>query len=300
MPQYETVASIKNPTIALHRYIGRVPQHPSVLCAIQHTDLEPWVTIRREGQASTWLAGPLPEHMACVYFVGSPLPDWARRLEIWHERFRWSPRGKWLVPLDRWVTYPLRNWISVVDRTEQSSPAETVHLSVPDAFPLLQWKYLGVYRYFLESTEHNYLYTTTTGSYLRPAMLLQQLKSLPLAGLYAGTPLQAGSRSFISGANRLMSRDIVERIVGAASELDRGRIEDLAQGMLLHEWGVESRPLPTINLHSAKELRTISDAELAATHHVRIKAPRDRSRIDVAIMQELHDRVTGLESGRVC
>ena len=268
---------------------------PRVLCAIQHTELEPWITLQRDGQAQTWLASPLPEQMSVVYFVGRPLTQAVRYVEVRHEQLRWSRFGKAVIPLDRTLTFPWRRSVPSTAHVDHRGDVDIVHLNVPDMFPLLQWKYLGAYRYFLNETDCDFLYTTTTGSYVRPDKLAGLLVDVPQTGLYAGSIIDAGQRRFISGANRLLSRDVVSFLVLQASKWDRGRIEDLAQGILMESVGVDFYPLPTLNLTSIDDLTGLSDAELRATHHVRIKSPRNREVSDLQIMHALHARVTGLD-----
>lgn len=267
---------------------------PSVLCAIQHTELEPWVTLQRDGQARTWLSSPLPDQMSVAYFVGRPLPPLLRYVEVRHEQLRWSRFGKVVIPVDRALTFPWRRSVPSASLLERRGPTDIVQVDMPDMFLLLQWKYLGAYQYFLDETDCDFLYTTTTGSYLRPSKLVGLLGGVPREGLYAGSVISAGPRRFISGANRLLSRDVVSFLVRHAASWDRGRIEDLAQGILMESAGVSFYSLPTINLTSMNDLDDLSDDELQATHHVRIKSLQNRTVSDLQIMHALHTRMRGL------
>jgi hypothetical protein len=113
--------------------------------------------------------------------------------------------------------------------------------------------------------------------------------------LYAGTPLKAGIHSFASGANRLMSRDIVYKLVKNISNMDRGLIEDVAQGKFLEQENIKLYPLKTKDLHSLTEASLISSEALGELHQIRIKSTHARKEKDVEIMHFLHAMVMKLQ-----
>lgn len=260
----------------------------TVFCAIQHLDRDPWKTIRDLGSRQTWLKEFIPNEMKVVFFSGIPLSPLVRRLEIFHEKVRWSALGRILPILDYLFFKPFCLYVPVATMYESKNGESDLIVQCPDAFVFLNNKFLGLYRYFLDQTDCDYLYTTTTGSYLQPKIIVDLCQQLPDKDVYAGSILNAGKRKFISGANRLMSRDVVQRLVNERRLLNPVYLEDLSQGIVLEKIGVPFHETPTINLHSLDELFGKNKQEVLANFHFRIKSYTDRSLNDVEIMQQLH------------
>ena len=261
-----------------------------VLCAVQSAELHPFLTIQREGQEKTWLtADRETAELSLVKFWGDPLGARARRLELFHERVRFSKLGRGLLVADRLAALPWRSWIPEASTTDApGSGCPTIRVHAPDALPLFPWKYLGLFNYFLEETKAQFLYTTNVSAYVRIDRLEEVARVLPKRNLVAGSPVHQGPRTFISGANRWLSRDVVTWVVRNAYRWDRGRLEDVGLSSMLRSAGYSLTTLPTINIDNPGAIQELTADDLAANYHFRIKASQDRHIADVAMMHSLH------------
>ena len=158
----------------------------------------------------------------------------------------------------------------------------------------MKWKDLAVLDYFYSKTDANYLFMTTTSSYIRPHNLMDKITSLPEQGLYAGAIAYPGAR-FAAGHNRLYSRDVVKRILEARRMLRCGVIEDLALGNLCISLGIQMVELQKRNIGSLDELDLISDQELQEQFHFRLTSGTRTNRQDVKIMNALHNRIKAID-----
>lgn len=265
----------------------------SLVCAITHGLYKPWIDILHEGQVPTWLSLSLPNNFEVIHFHGKAGGHIVTAYDKLHERIRWTNR--WVAsPLrlhDEILGFPLRSYIP---RTRSSSSLALRHPSVEigfiDIYATMKWKDLAVLDYFYTQTNANYLFMTTTSSYLRPHELMSTVEQLPRFNLYAGAVAYPGAK-FAAGHNRLFTRDVVERILSARSKLKCGIIEDLALGNLCSQLGVNFIELSKRNVSSQDELQFLTDQDIEKEFHFRLTSGTRNNRQDVEIMRALHKRV---------
>jgi len=97
--------------------------------------------------------------------------------------------------------------------------------------------------------------------------------------------------AFCSGANRLMSRDVVELVVANRRLYANDVMEDVGLGRLLAELGIQIVAAPSLNLDSQQTLNATTDDVLASNFHFRLKSGSRACRNDVELMHTLHDRL---------
>jgi len=265
---------------------------PSVLCAVAHGLYVPWLEILKEGQSKTWLAQPTPDNVEIIHYHGTPLNSIIYPLDKIHERIRWSNRHMYrLLKLIDNLT--LRPWINYIPPIEESSilnlENKVMHVRFPDLYLTHRWKILSLMNFFLNHTNHDYLFTTTTSSYINLEVLSQKIEEFEPGDLYFGALPYEGAE-FISGSNRIFSRITVSKLLLAKHFLKPGIIEDLAVGQLLSKIGVKPTFIPLINISSIQELDNIQDVTLRENYHFRLKSGSNTRRDDAKIMRALHYR----------
>jgi hypothetical protein len=166
-----------------------------------------------------------------------------------------------------------------------------LEVAIPDAYVLAPSRELALFSYFLRETDARWLYMTTTSSYVRAGRLLEHARALGQYGVYAGTRVEAGRHAFASGANRLLSRDVVEAIMGSRKYWDRSLLEDLGMGKLVHRLGVQLIALPTLNLEAVDDVNLLPAQLLDENYHFRVKSGPLDERDDVSVMLALHSRL---------
>jgi hypothetical protein len=269
----------------------------SVVCAITHGLYEPWINILQQGQLPTWLSIPSPVGFEVIHFhgkKGGPLISFYDKL---HEKLRWTNR--WVATPLRWfdeiIGFPIRSFIPGTTASQHLAlPDKSIQIDFTDVYATMKWKDLAVLDYFYNHTHANFLFMTTTSSYLRPQKLMERVATLPTRGLYAGALAYPGA-NFAAGNNRLFSRDVVKRILEARRSLRCGVIEDLALGNLCAELDIQMIELPKRNISSIAELELISDQELRKEFHFKLTSGKRENRQDVRIMNELHNRIRAID-----
>ena len=206
-----------------------------ILIVVEHGLYEPWINILNEGQRKTWLRWPLPESVKVIHLHGTPLTPIGWKLDRLHEKIRWTNR--WvampLAWLDRFLLLPFRWYIPKISRSELLEIEEEVlHTHFPDSYLNFQWKFLALLKYFLEETDFDFIFATTTSSMIKP-FALQRLVSKfnPEENIYAGVKPYEGA-NFAGGNNRLLSRSAANMIIENRWRIDPGTIEDKAMGEL--------------------------------------------------------------------
>ena len=255
---------------------------------------EPWLNIAREGQLRTWVPDALDLGISVRHSHGNRSGPVLRTLDRWHEWVRWHGAGRSLVPrVDAWVGKPFLGWTPSVKVIQSRRSGEAWwHQSLLDVYALQRWKVIGSLTQALQEN-FTHIYFTTASSYVRPSELHAIVESLPSEGVYAGTALIDGisGYSFASGANRLLSRDVVELVVENKRAYRNDVMEDVGLGRLLTDLGVTLTDLPTQNVSSLDELIRSSDAHILSNYHFRLKSGTRQDRHDVLLMHALHDRL---------
>jgi hypothetical protein len=273
-------------------------QSPKVLCVVAHGLYSPWIDILFKGQETTWLADDIPENFEILHFHGTPLGQAGQRLDKVHERIRWSKRSAHtlLRVFDFLITLPFLAWLP---RTEESSLTglrhRAIHVRLLDGYLTMRWKSKGIFKFALENYDFEYLFITTTSSYIRPAELLKVLEGRKKVGFFAGAKAYKGA-NFIAGSNRILSRDLVELIVSKPFSYMPHIIEDVSLSRSLMRYGFDLTFFDHLDIDSVEKLATLSDEELKLNYHFRVKSGPLRDRKDVEVMQALHSRLRRIEN----
>lgn len=269
----------------------------SVLCAISHGLYDPWIAILHDGQELTWLTSPRPQGFEVVHFHGTPVSKMWKNVDKIHERIRWSTRKKaaLLKILDFFLTLPLMEYDATYSKSELLSTRDlSVHTHFPDTYLTYRWKELAFFKYFIQETDCEYLFLTSTSSYVRPSKLMEFIQSLPSTKVYAGA-LPYKDANFVSGSNRILSRDVVEAVLAKSKSFNPTIIEDVALGRVILGMGITPILHPLFNIADMGELLNTSDNDLMESYHFRLKSGALDNRGDIEIMIALHERILELE-----
>ena len=267
-----------------------------ILIVVGHGLYEPWINILHEGQRKTWLRWPLPESVKVIHLHGTPLSPFGWKLDRLHEKIRWTNR--WvampLAWLDRFLLLPFRWYIPKISRSELLEIEEEVlHTHFPDSYLNFQWKFLALLKYFLEETDFDFIFATTTSSMIKP-FALQRLVSKfnPEENIYAGVKPYEGA-NFAGGNNRLLSRRAANMIIENRWRIDPGTIEDKAMGELFSKLGVQFIELPSLNITDYEGLNSPTlTQDLISNFHIRVKSGTFEEREDVLLMHAIEQRLS--------
>jgi hypothetical protein len=267
----------------------------TVLCALSHGLYEPWLGILKEGQQKTWLDEDFPEGFALIHFHGTPGGQLIQLLDRSHEKLRW--KNRWVASvlriLDNILLFPL---ISYIPRHKKSKilldSRDVIHVKFPDTYLTYRWKFLSVLSYFVKETNADFLFVTSTASYVQPKLVLDFVRGLPNENSYAGAEPYPGA-NFISGSNRIISRNIAHQVLSNRKRWAIGVIEDVALTNLVKSCGNNLITFPISNIGSLSELDSLTDKELYSRYHFRLKSFQGEDRMDAIIMNRLHSRIMG-------
>jgi hypothetical protein len=275
-----------------------VASSPSVLCAISHGLYKPWIDILHSGQEQTWLKLSRPAGVEVIHFHGTPMGRLGISLDAIHERIRWSTHSKarLLRLFDFLICAPLMPLKARYSKSKILSAGDpALHIHFLDSYLTYRWKELALFDYFIAKTNFDYLFLTSSSSYVNPKKLVDYISTLPLTNVYVGA-LPYQDAAFISGSNRILSRDVVRKVLKNAHRLDPTIIEDVALGQLINRLGITRKGFPIFNVASLEELESISDRELESVYHFRLKSGALNARKDVEIMKSLHSRLLKIEA----
>ena len=271
----------------------------SILVVIGQVLVEPWLSITRDGQFPTWLQDAHQQGIRVRHSHGRRSNKVIQALDRGHEWLRWHGRGRSLVPrIDGFLGRPWLDRVPKV-RTGEFLDAEAVawQQTLVDVYALQRWKVIGSLTQSL-TEDFTHVYFTTASSYVRVRQLVTAVEGLPTTGVYAGTPFTdaiSGTR-FASGANRILSRDVVEAIVREKKRYRNDVMEDAALGSLIQEMGIDLLPLESVNVPSIQSVEELSDETILESFHFRTTSQVLAERRDPEVMWALHARVIDLET----
>ena len=119
---------------------------------------------------------------------------------------------------------------------------------------------------------------------------MEYIHCLPESNVYAGgTPYK--DAEFISGSNRILSRDLVNRIIENSNRFNPTIIEDVALGKLVNALGVKRISFPLMNISTLEDLDGLKYSFLSSNYHFRLKSGPLNARDDAKIMLKLHRKL---------
>jgi len=268
---------------------------PSVLIVVGQVLGEPWLDIATRGQLRTWVPEAESHGLRVRHSYGRPPGGVLRRVDALHEWARWTHWGRlWVPRLDAAWGSLLMNWRQDVSVDEFDGPDHVGwRQGLPDVYMFQRWKVLGSLGQSLQE-DYDFVYFTTASSYVRPNALVEFASSLPRSRCYAGTKMVDHGTGLVfgSGANRFLSRDVVEMVLSHRDWYRNDVMEDVGLGRVVKNLGMDLIPAPSMNVGSLTELESLGDVAIEEHFHFRLKSGTSQQRNDVELMHALHERLS--------
>lgn len=268
---------------------------PRILVVVSHGYYSPWIDIVLRGQNETWLDGEVPSNIDILHYHGSPLGKFGLLLDRAHEKIRWSNRFGYalLRILDYVVTFP---FLAIIPSASTSKllflKHKTIHVHWPDSYLTFRWKAKGMFKYIIDNYDFDFLFMTTSSSYIRLDELSRVLSEKKPIRFLGGASAYSGAK-FAAGSNRVLSRDLVEILLSNPFDYLPFPIEDLSMSKSLLKKGIDLVRLPHLDINSLDDLERLTNSELMNHYHFRLKSGSLDNRNDVEIMKSLHERLKG-------
>ena len=263
----------------------------TLLVGLLQVDAEPWKSIYEKGQLPTWIKSSSAK-IEIVNIYGDTPNKIIRALDRTHEKFRWSKLLQGPIHyLDRYLNKYLRKKTNPVWSEKKDKYVTNLHVKVPSMHLTLPIVELVLFKYFMNRTKADFLYISNSSSYINLTKLEELIQTFPISKVYGGTTHTFDNIDFQSGANRILSRDLVEKLVLNFSSWDFSYIEDVSMGKLLLDEEKNSVTIPR-QIFSTKEQIDLADiAEMRNNVQFRLKSGNLNSRNDIELMHFLHEKL---------
>jgi hypothetical protein len=264
---------------------------PTLVIGLLQVKAEPWKSIYEKGQLPTWIKSS-PPSIEIVNIYGDTPSKIVRGLDIIHETLRLSRllQGPIHV-LDRYLNEFLRKksnpkWYKIKDEYVTS-----LHVKVPSMLLTLPIVEIVLFKYFLNKTKADFLYMSNTSSYINLIELEKIVQSFPISKVYGGTRDTSGEIQFMSGANRILSRDLVEKLVSNFSLWDFSHVEDVSMGKLLLGEDKNFVSIPRQIFQTKEQIDSADIVEIKKSVQFRLRSGKLKSRNDIELMHHLHEKL---------
>jgi hypothetical protein len=261
-----------------------------IVIAISQNDREPWKRIRKS-QVETWIKKFNQDAKIIHYFSKNP-PFMIKFLDALIEKYRFNKKtGKIISILNRLISKIIS---SKIPNYHFNVKKEELLVSSYSTYFLFGRRNLALYDWFIKETDAKFLFQTNTSSYVDVNKLNQIAAKLDCTNLiFAGVINNPNSKNFkiISGAGRLLSRDLIVAILENKHKLKFDNLEDICISEVISKLSSKIVPLERYDLNSMEKLHETSDEVLQRYFHFRCKSDT-LPRIDDAIMISLHKRLS--------
>lgn len=262
-----------------------------VLCVVSTATHEPFQSILHQGTLPYW-AEKTTEIQVCTLEC-SWNSKTIRRIDFLRERIR-SSKSR-LARLGQGLDlllFPLAWYIPKMRLSKYENSLLRIRVIMPEILSLYRWKYLAALKFFVENTEMDYLYTVNSSCYVREKALMRFIEAnQPVE--YGGSLIidPKSGEPFISGANRLISREVAKEILRNRYRWPLHLTEDISLGRMTAKLGLIPRSMPTLNLSSANEIQILKHEEIEQNFHFRLKGFNSHERIDTSLFKELSKKL---------
>lgn len=252
-----------------------------VLILVLSVDREPWRSIERDGQRSTWAAPSGLDPDAPVLFYrgrSSGLERFVVAAVLRALRVAGAERSDSVAQALR--TLFLRRLGRGWSQRPATTVGDVVHTAVPETYGTVTPKTVAAFAHVLATEEFDFLLRTNTSTYIDRRRLLDLADGLPRRQYWGGFIGTSSGTSYTSGAGTLLSRDlVVESLLDA---WDWALLDDVALGRVLRKRGHEPQPLPRPEYTSVEQVAEIDPN--ACMWRCKSEPARD----DAAIMRAVH------------
>jgi len=261
--------------------------------AVLHTSREPWLSIAKFGQLSSW------ETQDCndfnVTYLYAKTSRTASFLDMSIEKLRWGKNRYYAYAVSYFLMaffYPWRRYIpkaSFKEEEDSGIAARALKVNIPELTCTMRWKKITFLQYFLEETSSQYIVITNSSSILNINAIKKSLERIARSAdyIYAGPIGSAHDCNFISGAFTVLNRKSVKLLLDNLEIIPVHVMDDVSFGTAFKKLGIEVINIDSLSIDSLQQLDN-TDAVILSEHgHFRVKSGSLKNRNDILIMKEL-------------
>lgn len=263
-----------------------------IVVGVTQIDLEPWKSICNSGQKLTWMSS-FPKEIQLINLYGRKPNAILKKIDEMHEFFRLRPWGNGITNrLDFLISQALK--LRKIPNWEMKSESNYLRMDakVSSTYVTQVIREFSLFSYFLESTNAKFLYMTNTSSYVNLENLLNLSTNFTSHSLQGGSIVKFDKFNFYSGANRLFSRDVVEKLVENFENVDYRLLNDVAIGKILAKFKLKHVDIPSMTFSSLDEIHNSNKQQIIESVHFRLKSGPLQNRNDVNLMKAVHEIIS--------
>ena len=261
------------------------------MVGLLQVNVEPWKSIYEKGQLPTWIKSS-PSNIEIVNIYGATPNKMVRALDRTHEKLRLSKLLQGPIhALDRYLNKYLRKKTNPTWSKKSDEYVTSLNVKVPSMLLTLPIVEIVLFKYFLSRTKADFLYMSNSSSYINLIELEKLIQTFPITKVYGGTKDISGDIQFMSGANRILSRDLVEKLVSSFSLWDFSYVEDVSMGKLLLDENKNFVFIPRQIFQSKEQIDSADIVEMKKNVQFRLRSGKLKSRNDVELMHCIHEKL---------
>ena len=266
-----------------------------ILVAVDVALKEPFISITKEGCLETWIPEENSELGVLIYHSIEP-GRVMRKVDDLVEKWRWQGgklRAYAVSFFLMFLLWPFRRFLprSKSCRHFSGGDFEEIEIKIPEARLTQRWKKLQVMRYFLESTEFDFLLLITPSCYINKQMLVTKLEDWGDSDfLYCGSIQNSHDGPFVAGGALVMNRKTARRFLDGKNVIPTHTMDDVAFGLAARTLGV---PLSEFSFLDIKDPSKVESSPLRDHFYIRVAGQKSGARTDVSSLRRVHELLNG-------
>lgn len=274
------------------------------LIGIFHADRMPWSQIVNEGQIPTWVNSS-SDASEIIYCSGSHNSELTAMADRFLETLRWN-RGAYVSNLRNLANLLIATPFSRIQPTMalkrqdcDENIARTFVTKFPDMYITTRWRRIALIKYFLESSDNEYLVTTTSSSYLNLGCLQREILATHKEVLYGGAVQYPGTiEEYAMGSFIVINRKAAKLFLENLDMYPLEMLDDIGLGKAAHALGMTATEFNSLAVTELDEVHALSENQLKSISHYKLKSGDLGNRKDVDLFHALHKQVLRLTEKR--
>jgi len=255
---------------------------PKTAVIVADTDGFPFEELRKSIQDRVW-DDFRKSDVNVFYFRGHAQSKFNKKMEEISNKYRYSKLWPFQRVVDAIILYRYNLKLPAVKQS-----GVDLFVSCPEGLRFLAIKDIAVMNE-LQKQGYEVIYKTTLSSVCNHDLFMAELKKIKSEPYYGGTVIKFGKIPFVSGANLMINRAVINIILQNRWKLNLGELDDVAFGKIMWK-RVRITSLNSLNLGTIGQVTALTQSELKETFHFRCKSEK-KPRDDKEIIETLLSRM---------
>jgi hypothetical protein len=240
--------------------------------------------ILENGALKTWMSKS-PDGISIIPYRGKAISLKGRFLDQIREYLRFSP----LKGIQHFLDDQSFSHRKI--KSSRLGIDNCLESDIPESIANVSLRFISAVKWMAENLEFDFLWHSNLSSYVNLEKLAETVSIMDAKEVYGGVISSECNVVFVSGAGFLLSRDVVEEILGNLSRWDFSLLWDVALGKLLTNQGIYPVHMDRLTISTLEMVANTNSDALKSVVSIRCHGGHNRL-LDIEILNAIHKKCT--------